>query len=61
MTLISTGNKKGQQLIMPMARLEENPAILNKHKLQAIDLRSDWEQILHTIYDNKIIQKTVQI
>ena len=60
MTRLSPGNKKGQQLIMPMARTEENPTILNDHKLQAIDLRSDWDQILQTINSNKNIQLSME-
>ena len=56
----SPGTKKGQQLIMPMARSEENPDILNGKTLQAVDLRTDWENILQTINDNKIIQKTME-
>ena len=60
MTQISSGNKKGQQLIMPMARSEESPDVLEGYKLQAIDLRSDWQQILKTINDNKIIQRTME-
>ena len=59
MTPISPGSKKGQQLIMPMARSEENPDILDGYKLQTIDLRSDWEYILQTIHNNKIIQQTM--
>ena len=55
MTQISPGIKKGQQLIMPMARLEENPDILDGYKLQTIDLRTDWQQLLQTIHNNKII------
>ena len=55
----SPGTKKGQQLIMPMARSEESPDILNGRTLQAVDLRKDWENILQTINDNKIIQKTI--
>ena len=60
MTQISPGSKKGQQLIMPMARSEENPDILDGYILQTIDLRSDWEHILHTIHNNKIIQQTME-
>ena len=60
MTQISPGSKKGQQLIMPMARSEENPDILDGYKLQTIDLRSDWEHILQTIHNNKIIQQTME-
>ena len=56
----SPGTKKGQQLIMPMARAEESPDILNGKTLQAVDLRTDWENILQTINDNKIIQKTME-
>ena len=56
----SSGIKKGQQLIMPMARLEESPDILNGRTLKAVDLRSDWQNILQTINDNKIIQKTME-
>ena len=56
----ASGSKKGQQLIMPMARSEENPDILNGQTLQAIDLRSDWQNILQTINNNKIIQKTME-
>ena len=56
----SSGTKKGQQLIMPIARSEENPDILNGQSLQAIDLRSDWQNILQTINNNKIIQKTME-
>ena len=42
MTQISPGNKKGQQLIMSMARPEENLDILDGYTLQAIDLLTDW-------------------
>ena len=54
MTQMSPGSKKGQQLTMPMARLEENPDILDGYKLQTIDLCSDWKNILQTIHNNKI-------
>jgi len=60
MTKISPGSKKGQQLTMPMARPEENPDILDGYTLQAIDLRTDWQQLLQTIHDNKIIQQTME-
>ena len=60
MTNHSPGTKKGQQLIMPMARSEENPDILNGRTLKAVDLRSDWRNILQTINNNKIIQKTME-
>ena len=60
MTPTSAGIKKGQQLIMPMARLEENPDILDGYKLQTIDLRADWQGILQTIHNNKIIQQTME-
>ena len=60
MTQISPDIKKGQQLIMSMARLEENPDILNGFKLQTIDLRTDWPQILQTIHNNKIIQQIME-
>ena len=60
MTQISPGSKKGQQLIMPMARPEENLDILDGYTLQAIDLRTDWQQLLQTIHDNKIIQQTME-
>ena len=53
-----SGSKKGQQLIMPMARNEESPAILKGKKLEVIDIRSDWKTILQTIHDNKIIHRT---
>ena len=59
MTPLFPGKKKGQQLIMPMARLEQNPDILYGHKLQAIDLRLDWQKILLTIEDNKNIQQAM--
>ena len=55
-----TGNKKGQQLIIHIARSEENLDALNGYKLSALDLRSDWHSILDTINDNKIIQKTME-
>ena len=57
MIKLSLGNKKGQQLIMPMARSEENPDLLKGYKLKAIDLRKDWPKILDTILNNKLIQK----
>ena len=60
MTQISPGSKKGQQLIMPMVRTEENPNILDGYTLKAIDLRKDWQYLLQTIYDNKIIQQTME-
>ena len=60
MTQISPGNKKGQQLIMSMVRPEENLDILDGYTLQAIDLRTDWQQLLQTIHDNKIIQQTME-
>ena len=43
-----------------MARTEENPDILNDHILKAIDLRSDWQEILLTIKDNKNIQQAME-
>ena len=45
---------------MPMARQEESPDILDGYILQAIDLRSDWQHILQTIKNNKIIQQTME-
>ena len=57
---ISPGNKKGQQLIMPIARSEETPDILEGYILKSIDLRSDWQKILQTIYDNKTIQQAME-
>ena len=60
MNQLSPGNKKGQQLIMPMIRAEENPDILNGYSLHAINLRLDWEDILQTIKDNKSIQQTME-
>ena len=60
MTPHSPGIKKGQQLIMSMARTEESPDILKGLILKAIDLRSDWDQILNTIFTTKIIQKSME-
>ena len=60
MTCHSPGIKKGQQLIMPMARSEESPDILNGRTLEAVNLRADWKNILQTINDNEIIQKTME-
>ena len=51
------GNKKGQQLTMPMARSEESPDILTGFTLKAIDLRLDWPKILETIHKSKTIQQ----
>ena len=45
---------------MSMARPEENLDILDGYTLQAIDLRTDWQQLLQTIHDNKIIQQTME-
>ena len=60
MDRILPGNKKGQQLIMPMARLEDSPEILDGYSLHAIDLRSDWPNILQTILNNKLIQEAME-
>ena len=54
------GLKKGQQLIMPIARSEENPSILDGYNFQVIDIKAEWKQILNTIYDHKIIQSTME-
>ena len=54
------GNKKGQQLTMPMARSEESPDILTGFTLKAIDLRSDWPKILETIHKSKNIQQIME-
>ena len=56
----SPGTKKGQQLIMPIARSEESPDILNGRTLKAVDLRSDWDNILKTIFATKKIQKSME-
>ena len=56
----SSGSKKGQQLIMPMARSEESPDILNGRILKALDLRSDWDNILKTVFATKKIQRTME-
>ena len=45
---------------MSMARLEKNPDVLNGRTLHAIDLRSDWDKILNTIYETKKIQKSME-
>ncbi len=45
---------------MSMVRPEENLDILDGYTLQAIDLRTDWQQLLQTIHDNKIIQQTME-
>ena len=60
MTGHSPGIKKGQQLIMPMARTEESPDVLNGRTLKAVDLRSDWDNILKTIFATKKIQKSME-
>ena len=54
------GSKRGQQLIMPMARTEESPDILKGRTLKAVDLRADWDNILKTIFSTKIIQKSME-
>ena len=54
------GNKKGQQLTMPMARSEESPDILTGFTLKAIDLRLDWPTILETIHKSKNIQQIME-
>ena len=56
----SRGGKKGHQLIMPMARTEENPDILNGKILKVVDLRSDWDNILNTIFESKKIQDSME-
>ena len=61
MTIDPSGIKRGQQLIMPMARLEESPEILNGLTLIAIDIRSDWDNILKTICEEKKIQKSMEL
>ena len=54
------GIKKGQQLTMPMAKNEENPDSLSGHKLQAIDIRSHWKDLLPIIYSNENIQNIME-
>ena len=61
MTIDPSGIKRGQQLIMPMARLEESPEILNGLTLIAIDIRSDWDNLLKTILKEKKIQKSMEL
>ena len=61
MTVDPSGIKKGQQLIMSMARIEESPDILNGLTLKAIDLRSDWNNILKTIFTENKIKKSMEL
>ena len=61
MTIDPSEIKRGQQLIMPMARIEENPDILNGLTLKAIDIRSDWDNLLKTILAEKKIQKSMEV
>ena len=56
----SNGIKKGQQLTMPMARLEHSHEILNSLRLEIIDIRTDWKDILSTINKNKTIQREME-
>ena len=60
MTKQTAGNKKGQQLIIPIARTEDSPEVLKGNVLKVIDLRSDWQYILNTIDNNKIIQQAME-
>ena len=54
------GNKKGQQLTMPMARSEESPDLLSGHELKAIDIRSHWKDLLPIIYSNENVQNIME-
>ena len=54
------GIKKGDQLTMQIARLERSPNILDNQNLKAIDLRSDWKNILPIINSNSSIQKIME-
>ena len=54
------GIKKGDQLTMQMARLEHSPNILDNQNLKAIDIRSDWKNILPIINSNSSIQKIME-
>jgi len=51
-----TGLKKGQQLIIPMARDDNNPDIISGYDLTAIDIRSDWKDLLPIINSNEKVQ-----
>jgi hypothetical protein len=54
------GIKKGEQLSMSIGQSESSPNILNKFKLKAIDIRSDWKSISSTIKSNSSIQKLME-
>ena len=56
----SIGLKQGQQLTMPMARDDENFDLLSEHKLVAIDIRSNWQDLLSIIYSNKDVQNAME-
>ena len=52
--------KKGQQLTMPMVRSEDSPDLLKDLNLKAIDIRSDWTDLLPIIYSNKTVQNVME-
>ena len=54
------GRKIGDQLIIPIARVEQSPDFLNNKTLKTIDIRSDWNNILITINSNRSIQKIME-
>ena len=54
------GIKKGQQLIMPMARNEESPDLLSGNELKVIDIRSHWKDLLPIIYSNENVQNIME-
>ena len=54
------GTKKGQQLTMPMARSDESPDLLSGHELKAIDIRSNWKDLLPIIYSNENVQNLME-
>jgi len=56
----SIGLKQGQQLTMPMVRDDENFDLLSRHKLVAIDIRSDWQELLSIIHSNKDVQNAME-
>ena len=56
----SAGIKKGEQLTMPMARVERSPNLLENQNLTAVDIRSDWKKILPIINSNSSIQKIME-
>lgn len=55
-----TGIKKGQQLTMPISQGDNTPDLLNGCRMEAIDIRSHWKDLLPIIYRNEFVQNMME-